>query len=210
MTTNKTKEFLTNLYNSGNYDEWVDNNYQDYAFKTASNLQSQDKNLMHAMIGALTELGELLDIYKKHIFYGRHLDLAHLGEEIGDVLWYASLWMMVQEIRFRPLENPYLNQKSVINPGQDIYMKIIESINRVSACAIVQEREHGFKHILVLVGALLKQFEKEDRLSISGILMKNLIKLSDRYPNLIFSAEKAINRDLQSEAKILNSGKVIT
>jgi NTP pyrophosphatase (non-canonical NTP hydrolase) len=47
--------------------------------------------LLHAAIGLATESGELLDMLKKHIFYGKPLDLVNAKEEIGDSMWYTAL-----------------------------------------------------------------------------------------------------------------------
>ena len=47
--------------------------------------------LLHAAIGIATEGGELLDAFKKNVFYGRTLDNINLQEELGDILWYVAL-----------------------------------------------------------------------------------------------------------------------
>ena len=47
--------------------------------------------LLHASIGIATEAGELQDALKKHLFYGREFDRVNAIEEVGDLLWYASL-----------------------------------------------------------------------------------------------------------------------
>ena len=46
---------------------------------------------LHAIIGLTTEVGELADIWKRRIFYGREIDLVNAREEIGDVLWYLAI-----------------------------------------------------------------------------------------------------------------------
>ncbi len=46
---------------------------------------------LHALIGISTESGELLDAFKKHIFYGKAIDQANIKEEIGDLMWYVAL-----------------------------------------------------------------------------------------------------------------------
>jgi hypothetical protein len=51
----------------------------------------QTVRLLHAAIGLATESGELLDMLKKHIFYGRPLDRVNAREEVGDSQWYAGL-----------------------------------------------------------------------------------------------------------------------
>lgn len=45
---------------------------------------------LHAIIGLCTEVGELQDAFKKHVFYGRDLDETNVREEIGDVAWYLA------------------------------------------------------------------------------------------------------------------------
>ena len=47
--------------------------------------------VMHGMIGIATEAGELQDAIKKHMIYGRDLDLVNVMEEVSDVLWYCAL-----------------------------------------------------------------------------------------------------------------------
>lgn len=47
-------------------------------------------DMLHCAIGIATESGELLDSFKKHIFYGKKLDLVNLKEELGDLMWYIS------------------------------------------------------------------------------------------------------------------------
>lgn len=47
--------------------------------------------LLHSAIGLATESGEFLDMLKKHIFYGKPLDLVNASEEVGDALWYSAL-----------------------------------------------------------------------------------------------------------------------
>lgn len=76
------------------------NNYIEHVLKTESPVTdemitriSDPKviRLLHASIGLATESGEILDMIKKHIFYGKPLDLVNASEEIGDTLWYCGL-----------------------------------------------------------------------------------------------------------------------
>ena len=46
---------------------------------------------LHAQAGLTTETGEIADIFKKYIFYGKPMDRDHLAEEMGDLLWYLSI-----------------------------------------------------------------------------------------------------------------------
>lgn len=47
-------------------------------------------DILHCAIGASTEAGELLDAFKKHIYYKKPLDVVNVGEEIGDIMFYLS------------------------------------------------------------------------------------------------------------------------
>jgi len=47
--------------------------------------------LVHAMMGISTESAELLDLLKKHIFYGKPLNDDKIFEELGDAMWYIAL-----------------------------------------------------------------------------------------------------------------------
>jgi NTP pyrophosphatase (non-canonical NTP hydrolase) len=47
--------------------------------------------LLHAVFGIATEAGELLDAFKKRMFYGKQLDETNLVEEFGDLFWYLAL-----------------------------------------------------------------------------------------------------------------------
>lgn len=47
--------------------------------------------LSHAASGLCTESGELLDMLKKHLNYGKDFDRANAIEELGDLLWYVAI-----------------------------------------------------------------------------------------------------------------------
>lgn len=50
-------------------------------------------NIFHAALGMATEAGELLDNWKKAIFYGgRTFDTVNADEEVGDLMWYVMLY----------------------------------------------------------------------------------------------------------------------
>lgn len=73
-------------------------NYTAQALRTESPITpalqtrlQQQARLLHAVLGLQTEAGELADPVKKHIYYGRPLDLVNLREEIGDCLWYLAI-----------------------------------------------------------------------------------------------------------------------
>jgi hypothetical protein len=47
--------------------------------------------LLHGAFGACTETGELQDMIKKFLMYGKPFDRTNVLEECGDVLWYLAI-----------------------------------------------------------------------------------------------------------------------
>jgi NTP pyrophosphatase (non-canonical NTP hydrolase) len=46
---------------------------------------------LHALMGLQTEIGELVDVWKREIFYNKSSDGVNIIEEIGDIAWYLAL-----------------------------------------------------------------------------------------------------------------------
>lgn len=117
--------------------------YQELASKTFAESGDETLNLLHCAIGASTEAGELLDAFKKHIYYKKELDVVNIGEEIADMQWYLF-----------------------------------------NLCRLLN-------------------------LDMEQLLEANIAKLKARYGDK-FSTERAINRDLDTERNILETGVVST
>ena len=64
------------------------NYYQRLAQRTAN--PADPIRLATAGLGVAGEAGELVNIIKKHVSHGHALDLDHVKEEAGDVLWYLA------------------------------------------------------------------------------------------------------------------------
>jgi len=62
--------------------------YQKLAARTLPRLSSEQEDIQHMLFGMMTELGELVDSYKKHYAYGKELDMVNVMEEMGDIMWY--------------------------------------------------------------------------------------------------------------------------
>lgn len=63
---------------------------EDY-LKADGRLNPNTMRLLHAGMGLCTEVGELMDQLKRHIFYGKELDKVNLFEEGGDISWYLRI-----------------------------------------------------------------------------------------------------------------------
>lgn len=45
----------------------------------------------HAILGLVSEIGEVCEAYLPHLLEGREVDRVNVGEECGDIPWYLSL-----------------------------------------------------------------------------------------------------------------------
>ena len=88
--------------------------YQWKAMLTAKELPQQEA-LIHFALLATSEAGEAADAIKKHVVYGKPLDVANLREEAGDLLWAIAYlcdtqgWKMadIMEENIRKLQRRY-------------------------------------------------------------------------------------------------------
>jgi len=100
----------------------------------------QDESLirvLHAALGLATEAAEILDMVKKHVYYGKELDLVNLKEELGDSNWYQSIlvdlldlsWEDIWETNIEKLQKRYGNKFSkekALNRDLEKERKILE------------------------------------------------------------------------------------
>lgn len=63
---------------------WIANNCKDEENERAA-------NIIHGIIGAATETGELLELLFATVIEGKPFDSVNLDEETGDAFWYFAL-----------------------------------------------------------------------------------------------------------------------
>lgn len=78
---------MTDLSDVETIDEGFDT-YQHLAKRTA--IYPDEAKIAYPILGAIGELGELANKYKKVIRDGREIDVEDYAAELGDVLWYLS------------------------------------------------------------------------------------------------------------------------
>lgn len=63
--------------------------YAGQALRTMPGLGSMQDDNMHMILGMVTEVGELADVFKKNMAYGKEIDWTNVYEELGDLMWYV-------------------------------------------------------------------------------------------------------------------------
>ena len=96
------------------------NDYVKWTGNTCAKLESRLMDNIHMLLGLTTEIGELQDIFKKHIAYKKEIDWVNVKEEIGDIFFYAASFCNINnfdleeilETNVEKLESRYPNKFS--------------------------------------------------------------------------------------------------
>jgi NTP pyrophosphatase (non-canonical NTP hydrolase) len=116
-------------------------NFEQYtkeAERTSAILENETLNNLHYLLGMITEIGELLDIWKRNIAYKKDIDWINVKEELGDILWYFSNFLRINNIDFEEILNININklksrypekftEENAINRDLESERKILES-----------------------------------------------------------------------------------
>lgn len=177
--------------------EWKE--YLELSEKTLStefHCEEKYQRMLHAVIGILTEVEELLD---NHI---DKIDKTNVLEEVGDITWYIAIIGREYNLDFP--KNIPLNS--------DISMNIIVSIMK-QTCKLLDMlkkkiyynkpiNEELFKQTTTVIMILIQSYMNHYKIDISNSFDINIAKLKARYGDK-FTAKNAINRDIEKERKIL-------
>jgi len=64
---------------------------------TRSELKTKGMDNTHMLFGMMTEVGELVDVFKKNMAYGKEIDWINIQEEVGDLMWYIIGFCTINE-----------------------------------------------------------------------------------------------------------------
>jgi len=179
--------------------------YQIEALKTKPESAALYEDAQHAGFGLITEVGELVDTYKRNRFYKKDLDVKNLIEESGDVLWYIAIGY--HSLQLDMPDVPPL--PTFINPalGQLTLDKLLAKLahhaaNFFSITLMYPEswQEEQLDYDLNRLYYYMSLFTKQELgVDIEDAAVANIEKLAKRYPGKVFSIEKALTRDTENE-----------
>lgn len=92
--------------------------YQEKAKRTLNILPTIEQDQIHMLLGLASEVGELQDAYKKHLAYGKDLDLVNVKEELGDVLWYIANMCTILDVNLESVANTNINKLQARYPDK--------------------------------------------------------------------------------------------
>jgi len=100
--------------------------------------------LLHGIMGTQTELGELIDAYKKHWFYHKELDVVNVLEELFDVFFYVV-------ILESELKRTFYGTRELIDNFAKLYDSSLEDITERGVAKLKARYPEGFKKKAALV-----------------------------------------------------------
>lgn len=177
--------------------------YQGLAARTCPNLPEEHENERHMNLGVITEIGEVLDIFKKNLAYGKAIDVVNLGEELADISWYIVNKCRFQEIS---LEDAFNTVTAEVKDLLDTQMFSEEGLSK-------ELKTEALMHPLlqaycgptnsifsapIVQLAILANIAEWFELDFFQCLTNNIDKLKVRYPEK-FTEEAALNRNLEAE-----------
>lgn len=173
-------------------------------------LTQRNKTILENTLQSLITITEILDIYKKHIFYGRDIDHEALGELLNASITYNY-------------EALFLNQDELHSPNKsNIELDTIDLDTNIFHALLGTITEHGELAIALSKGInngnidLINVCEElgdsdwykalfYETTGIEWEKVQSMIinKLEIRYKDKIFSEEEAFERDLDTERALL-------
>jgi len=184
-------------------------NWKEYLEQSEKTMSSEfhcdekEQRILHAVIGILTEIEELLD---NHI--GDSSDEINRSEELADAFWYCAIIAREYNIDFSQI-----SRKS--NNPMETLVRIVK--HTCSLLDMLKKKlyynkpidESKFKTNFYEVLLNLSDYANQYSINIEETFDINISKLRARYGEK-FSSEKAINRNLNLERSILEGIDVNT
>jgi NTP pyrophosphatase (non-canonical NTP hydrolase) len=182
------------------------NQYQEHVLGYAKPMHF-NADLLHAGLGLTSEAGEICDAFKASMVYGKDIDVVNLLAECGDGMWFAALLSRLLKFDFHQLVMSVNEVQIVTNPERLVgyAFRLNLAAARISE-RLVDFTDDGYPLQLPLV--------KQDLARYIGFLRRigdcfgwdleraakaNIIKLDTRYGSAGFSAERALDRDVEAE-----------
>lgn len=181
--------------------------YAKEVVRTLKVLPTLEENLLHISYGITTEIGELVDIYKKKLAYGKEIDLVNLKEELGDIQWYVF-----NGLNFLKFNINNIDEESKVNliyfPNNEYKTKgLLLGLSFYSSELFKDLSEDEISVIkidLLIIYKIVKLICKDYGFEMENIFDININKLKVRFPEK-FTQEAALNRNLDKERKSLES-----
>lgn len=189
--------------------------YSPLALRTAKPFEKK-KQRLHALLGLLTELGELADAVKRHVVYGKPLDKVNIVEEVADCMWYCNLYMVECQVSTGVVDRAWAAVSKEPGETAKAYavdpFALVEDVlfinSLISALNLNPVKRHASDEELIYAATfMLCEFLDFAGYTLSQCLESNINKLAARYGDK-YSDYMALNRNTDAERVILEGANV--
>jgi len=97
------------------YKEYQKESARTFSYRKEA-LDTDVTNELHCVIGMVTESAELMDAFKKHIYYGKALDEVNIKEELGDLMWYIANLCRISGFNLEDIMQTNINKLRIRYP----------------------------------------------------------------------------------------------
>lgn len=158
----------------------------------------QTELMLHATMGILTEFEELLDNHQ-----GQE-DKVNIMEEVADIFWYLAIFARQYDI-----EMPHQDMMNHMGKDELVIASIKQTLKVLDVLKKKLFYNKPIDHEMVkfttnYVIVNMRSYLWQHNIDMKDALERNIEKLKARYGDK-FTSEKAINRDIDRERKILES-----
>lgn len=180
-------------------------NWEEYKIMSEKTMSSEffcskkEEILLHAVMGILTEVEELLDNHSEE----NKADDVNRAEEVGDILWYCSIIGREYNLTY-----PQLIVRDKNSDPMSIVINIIK--NTCKLLDMLKKKlyynkefnEDAFISITKIIMLHISDYCNYFSIPVEETFNVNINKLKARYGEK-FSTDRAINRNLAVESNIL-------
>lgn len=190
--------------------------FEQYLIESARTHQSEGKrrDLLHCASGMVTEAGELIDPFKRAMFYKKELDVVNVIEEVGDGLWYIAIACRIFNLNLDlSQENNQYYKTNKIKQIQteeglmEFMLNFNEYVNKLDMKIVrVSEFNESKFDIDCFIDVIqeMNLIGEIFNFNLELAMDVNINKLKKRFPNK-FNCEDAITRDLKAERELLET-----
>lgn len=182
-------------------------NMSEMTLSTNFHIESEhERNMLHAAMGLCTEAGELLELNDVLSKGGQH-DVVNLKEELGDAWWYvAIIHREVLTLKETEESADVSFNIDLMSSIRQLNIKCLHLLDMMKKYAFYGKRpdERPLSDLMQEIEYILYQIGGIHGFTLADIRETNIRKLKARYGDK-FTEEAAVNRDLDTERKTLES-----
>lgn len=181
--------------------------YRKETLRTMPDLGSRTFDSLHMTVGMITELGEINDALETT---EDMVDIVNLSEEIADLRWYMSNYANLYSFEFKDTPQIPCSAGELIQweDYEDAYFDMMKYTILLldmdkKSFAYGKSFQTAYRiDIFTYLNNAFLHFAKYWSIDLEEAMELNIAKLRARFPDK-FDTDKAINRDLDVERKIL-------